>query len=656
MAKKIKKNEEDLLIVNLGEELEKSKPYLDKFSKAKSFNSERYDAYAENMAFYQGNQHLLKKYKNNTPWVVNMNTPYATVAIDNRVSSLLANDYIGELLPLSPDDVETIDALSKLYKKEWERMNVDNVIRESIRLSAVVREAYCHIVLDKDKIIGGNGNKRLGALEAYLIEPACIAIDPTARNLKNARYMFVTGRISKEEAIEMYPKLKSAQNSGDTFTPQDRGEVYYDNDYTTEQSDVFTVITYYGKNSQKRIDKVKMVNGIIVEEKVGEKGMKLRNFPVLQMRWKKAAQSCYGLSLMDEVLSLQKAITSIESAVTNTALAYAAPSMMVRKGCGVDPKVVAKANGAPGVVYAVEGNLDNAIRPVIPPKIEQSIINIKADFQEQIDKITGNSNQFLGDIGTSGNTAGGARVAVERAKIIEIDILNNISEFVSDITEVIIDYITQIYAGEKLTAYDGRDGKGTPKFTNIQVPEKSAIEGAQYKYYIELENKTPYSRERQKELLLEIYQLERQYDTPIKTVTVGDIIKNTDLENKDEIIERFNTLNFQDATTKAETIEELYTIGLENGVDQGLLTQAIAEIIGSTPETPAVDEVMAILEQNFQKQIQMNQQNLNNAVDTLMATPQSIAEVEQMAGQIEGGNMAVPQAEQPQITPDMLGI
>ena len=653
MAKKVKKDEENIEVLNLGVELEKSKPYLDKFGKAKAFNGERHDAYAENMAFYQGNQHLLKKYKNSTPWVVNMNTPYATVAIDNRVSSLLANDYIGELLPLSPEDVEVIEALSKLYKKEWERMNIDNVIREAIRLSAVVREAYCHIVLNKDKIIGGNGAKRLGSLEAYLIEPACIYIDPTARCLKSARYMFVTGRMSKEEAVEMYPKLKAAQHCTDNFTPRDRGESYYDNDYTTEQSDVFTVITYYGKNANGRIDKVKMVNGIIVEEKINEKGMKLRNFPVLQMRWKKAAQSCYGLSLMDEVLSLQKAITSIESAVTNTALAYAAPSMMVRKGCGVDPKVVAKANGAPGVVYAVEGNLDNAIRPVIPPKIEQSIINIKADFQAQIDKITGNSNQFLGDIGTAGNTSSGAKVAVERAKIIEIDILNNISEFVADITDVLIDYITQLYAGEKVTAYDGRDGNGTPKFTDIQVPTTDKIQGAQYKYYIELENKTPYSKERQKELLLEIYQLERQYDTPIKTVTVGDIIKNTDLENRDEILERFNRLNFQDATTKAETIEQLYITGSENGVDQGLLTQAIAEIIGSSKETPAVDEVMNILERSFQQQVRTNQQKLNGAVDMLAATPQSIAEIEQMASEIETGGAPAPQEP---ISPEMLGI
>ena len=105
---KAEKDKEELKIVNLSEELDKSKPYIDKYNKAKNFNSGRQEAYAENMAFYQGNQHLLKRYKNNTPWVVNMNTPHASIAIDNRVSSLLAKDYIGELLPLGVEDVDNV--------------------------------------------------------------------------------------------------------------------------------------------------------------------------------------------------------------------------------------------------------------------------------------------------------------------------------------------------------------------------------------------------------------------------------------------------------------------------------------------------------------------------------------------------------------------
>lgn len=628
------KDVENIEIVDLSEELSKSKPYLDKFTKAKTFNNNRQDAYAELMAFYQGNQHLLKKYKNDTPWVVNMNTPYATIAIDNRVSSLLANDYIGELLPLSADDVDSVESLSKVYVREWRRMDIDEVVRNCIKTSAVVRESYCHIVTDSKDYIGNGNTKTLGKMEAYSIEPACVYIDPNARNLKDARHMFVTGRMSKEEAIEKYPKIKALKESGNSYTPEDRGEVYYDNDYTTEQEDVFTVITYYGKEKGK-LRRVKMVNGIIVDNKLQNRKL----FPIAQMRWEKAAQSCYGLSLMDRVLCLQKAITSIESAITNTAMSYAAPSMMVRKGCGVDPNVVAKANGAPGVVYAVDGNLDNAIKPVIPPKIQQEILNIKVDFQNQIDKITGNSNQFLGDIGTAGNTSGGTTVAVERAKIIELSVLNNIREFVKDITDIIVENISMMYAGETLTYNDGKKTNGEYQFNSIEMPDKEALKKAKYQYYIELEKKTPYSKERQKELLLEIYQLERQYDTAVKTITISDVIKNMDLENKDEIIERFNQLNYQDASTKANTVNEILTVGNEYGIDQNLLLQAVAEIIGNQKETPSVDEVMKQLEESFQQKMNQSQQRLSNATSMLMATPQAQNEVQQMAGNIEQQGM-----------------
>ena len=617
-------------IYDISAEKDKSRPYMDKFSKARNFNSARHDAYAENVAFYQGNQHLLKKYKNETPWVVNMNTPYATIAIDNRVSSILANDYIGELLPLGEEDVKPVEGLSKVYKREWKRMDIDEVVRSCIKWSAVTREYYCHISLDSTKSIGGKGRKVLGKLSAYSIEPSRIYIDPSARTLKDARYMFVTGRISKEEVEEKYSDLAHILCNADSSTPEERGEVYLDNDYDTEQQDVLQTLTYYGKEKGK-IKRVDLINGIIVNEKVLDR----KTFPIAQMRWKKAAQSCYGLSLMDEVLSLQKAITSIESAITNTAMAYAAPSMMVRKGCGVDPKVVAKANGDPGVVYHVDGNLDNAMRPVIPPKIQQEILNIKTDFQNQIDKITGNSNQFLGDIGTAGNTSSGATIAVERAKIIEIDVLNNIREFIEDITEILIEYIIPIYAGETLSYNDGKDVNGKYKFTDVTLDQEDVLRDANYQYYIELDTKTPYSKERQKEVLLELFQLERQYDTPIKSVTVADVIKNMDLENKDEIIARYTTLSYQDAVSKAEAIEKIYNMGNEFGLPSDLVLQAIAEIINTAKETPALDQVKKMLEDAFAQQIREQEQQqqvaLDNAVNTIMATPQVQAEIDESA-------------------------
>ena len=625
--------ENENVTITIENRREKAQPYLKKYNKAKNFNSSRQDAYAELMAFYQGNQHLLSKYKNKKPWVINMNTPYASVAIDNRVASLLATDYIGEILPLSPEDTQSIEALNSFQQKEWKRMEIDKIVKDSIRLGAVIREAYCHIVVNKHKTIGGSSSKRMGALEAYLIEPSCIYIDPNARCLKDAGYMFVTGRINKDEALEKYSFLKDENFSDDTANPSDRGEVYVDNDYTTEQDDVLTKITCYTKKGGK-IERVLIIGGIFIEESF----IDIDVFPIAQYRWKPANQSCYGLSLMDEVLSLQKAVTSIESAVTNTAIAYAAPSMMVRKGCGIDPNVASKAVGAPGVVYAVDGDLSNAMKPVVPPQISGDIVNIKADYQNQINSVTGNSQQFLGNIGSAGNTNGGTEKAINRATIIEQYALNNIKEYVKDITDILVKFIIKLYAGKEVTYYNGKNGKGDYQFDKIKLPSSKKLSDIDYSYYIELENKTPYSKEKQKEELLEIFQIERQYDVPIKTVTVGDIIKNSALENKEEIIERFNELAYQDAETKAQTILDLSQQAISMGIPSELVTQAVSEIIGGAKDTPAVDALMKEIEDKFKQQMEKEQQMLQESQGLqeqgVNASPEAIAMAQQM---MEGG-------------------
>lgn len=596
MLKNKEKNNEKKEI-SLGDELDRSKEYMELYSKAYHFNQERFSSYGELMAFYQGNQHLLKKYKTERPWVVNMNTPYATIAIENRIASILVNDYKGDLLPLSPEDIDTIEPLDRVYKREWERMGLDVIIRHSVETCAVVREAYCHIYVDDKKIHGGSGNKRVGALVAEMIEPAQVLIDPTARCLKDANYCIVMGRINKKKAFELYPKLEDICSAPD-YTPPQRGEIYFDNDYSTEQEDVLTVFNFYIKE-KKKIKKVKIINGIIVKESY----INITHLPILQLRWKKAAQSCYGISLMDQLLSLQKAICAIESAITNTAIAYAAPSMMVAKGSGVDPQFVAKANGAPGIVYSVNGNLDNAIKPVIPPKIQDEILAIKQDFEAKIREISGNSNQFMGNIGTAANTVGGAEVAVERAKIIEVNIINNIEEYVRDITDVLVEFITKLYPDAELSYPTGIDGTGAYNFDKIKMPTKQEMKDLEYNFYVELDKKSKYSQEKQKQELMDLFTFERQYDTPVKTVTVPDIIKNSGLVNKDEIIERYNTLNAQDAETKAETISKLISTAQDLQIPEDLVNQAVAEIISGTKDTPATDELLNEIEQIFGRSV-----------------------------------------------------
>lgn len=605
------KKEEKLEIFDVDSERQRASEYVKMFNKAKTFNNDRHEAYAELMAFYQGNQSLLKKYANKKPWVIEMNTPYASVAVDVRVASLLASDYIGELFPTSIEDAEKVEILNMVHEKEHKRLDLDNKIRNVIRTGAIVREGYLHFIYNKS----GKGSpvKGLGSIEAYIIEPGAVYIDPSARAMKDARFMAVVERIDRDVAEAEYPKLKSLRASGDNYSPQDRGEVYYDNDYNTEQDNVYTKINMYVRTPENKYKKIILIQDIIVKEK----DLEIDCFPIAQFRWKKAAQSCYGLGLYDDVLSLQKAICSIESAITNTAIAYAAPSWMVKKGSGIDPNMVAKTSGAPGVVYLVNGSLDEAMKTVTPPKIDETILRFKTDFEEKIKEIAGATQQFKGNFGSAGNTSGGAKMSAERSRIVEMSVLQNIGEFVEDVTNILTKYIIFVYGGEKGSYIRGKEN-GKFVFDEFEMPKTDDFKDIDYKFYIMLDQKTPYSRDRQKELLLELYQFENQYNVPIKTVTIPDIIKMYDLENKQELTDRYSKLSFQDAQEKADIINRIVSISNDLGINANLVSQAMVEIISSVQKTPAVDQILSEIESGMEQQLNQVDEVVANATGQMM--------------------------------------
>jgi hypothetical protein len=625
---------------------------LSLFRSARDFHPSRFDDYEELMAFYEGDQDELTMFKNDKPWVVSMNTPYSSLAIDTRVASLQASDYRGKITPLSPDDVESIEKLDTLYKNEWDIMQMDDKISDAIHRSAVVREAYIHVIYNPDRIKGGTNRLQKGALEGYFLDPGSVLIDPRALDMKNADYIVVTERLTPHQAKQMYGISQDDNSADHVFSPYERGEVYLGNDYDTEQQDVLTKMTFYEK-SEDGIVKTCMVDGKIVTPK---SELEIPVYPIAQLRWEKRAESPYGISLMDRLLPEQKAINSIESAVVNSALAFVAPQFVVRKDSGLDPKLVAKYNGAPGVVYVSNGDPTNAIVPLVAPKIDPQIIEIKREYEITIDKIASRTNEFLGRFGTAGNTASGAEAASSRATVIEQKFLRNMETFVQDLTEIIIHYITKAYKGKTIYTRSEEMANGRFNFDELEVTKE--LEDLDYSFAIDLEVRTQYSRDREKSLMLELFQFERQYDAPIKTITVKDILKSYDVSNRQELVDRYDSLMTKDEQTKAQLIQQFTQIATEAQAPAELITQGIQEIMAGK-ETPTVDQIIGQVEQqreemaNMQQQLQQDEMQSALAEtqlqDEMMGMVQDAQMESQMMGMeagVEGEEMALAAAEQ----------
>lgn len=612
-----------------------AREYLKMFRKARDFDPNRYYEYQENLAFYEGQQHLLSKYNIDKPWVVDINSPYASDAINTRVASLMANEYIGKLEPLSPDDVERISVLNDAYENQWNEMNMDNHINNAILRCAINREAYIHIVYDDDSVTGGTNRLRKGKLEAYFIDTESMLIDPNAREFKDADFLFVVDRITPSKAKLKYKYSPKADdnNYGSMYTPQDRGELSVDGKYTENQEDILTKLTCYEKTRRGIVRTVIIEDQIVVKSKV----IPIKEYPIAQLRWEKKQKSPYGVSLMDRLLPLQKSVNAIESAITNTALAFAAPSFVVRRDSGVDPQAVASVAGAPGVVFAVNGDPGNAIKPLVNNFIDAGMLQVKQENEQTIYQLSGVNEQFKGDLGTAGNTTGGANAAIRRAKIIEQMFLNNLEEFIEDLTRILVEFIVNVFQGEKLYTRSERKSDGTFDFGEIQMPKEDLSE-MEYTFYVNLDVKTPYSRDRAKQLIQELYQIERQYDAPVKTTNILDIINTFDIPNKQEFVKRYQELAMREDEGTAQIITQWVANTLQYGIDLQVVTQGIVELLAKK-ETPTVDQVLQQIEQQIaQQEAQAQQQQMaaQKEQEKLENTPQEgEAELGELIQQVE---------------------
>lgn len=606
----------------------KGKKYIAKFRKAVVSVKDRSDELQESLAFFEGDQYKLANYSDSTPWVIHDKTPHAKVAIETRTSSVTASEYVGEIYPLKVEDVETIKMLNELLQDEWERLEMDNLIDNSVKDASYLRESYIHLIFDSEKNYGAS---RSGVVEAYIIDSPSIWIDPNARCWDQAQYIVVSGRKPKAQAKALYPITRQIKGKPSNLSPEERGEIGINNDYEVEQEDFFNQLTFYEKKYRKSkviISKTIIIEDVVVSQ-VDLDGINV--FPICQFRWGKKKQSCYGMSLMDDLISSQKAINSIGSATTNQAINASSPSTIISRNSGLNPQDVAETLGIPQTVYAVNGPVGEAMTVFNPNNISEVSLRIKEGHQQNLNLVAGITDAYIGSLGTSGNTSGGATAAIERAKVVEGDVIRNITEFVGQITTLLMQYITSQYAGQKVSSL--KKDTQTSEFSVKEYELPDTIRDIEYKFYVNLNIRTPYAKSQERLAITELWSMERQYDSEIKLLSVLDILDKYDLTNREELSDRYKRMVASSLQQKSEIILKLTTLTQKYQLPPELLQQAMVEIMGDAKETPAVDELTkqidqaAMMEQQ-QAQMAAQQQSQANEGAAQMAAGQIVDQMD----------------------------
>lgn len=541
--------------------------------------AQRDKEYVNNEAHYEGLHWNLSEVGQESPFLVKSDINHLKNAVGIRLGSLYAYTYYGKLKPLSEDDIKNIENLNVLYKNEWFRLNTDRLIEDCIKSGAIFDNGYVKINYDTDKIVGSTNTRREGAITLEKLETANIYLDPNANNIADCDYLIekinMTMDRIKREKPEWYKKLKAANIEGGAVKDKETGNIFTGRDYSTSQDSTIAIDVVYEKvreekelDNEKSDDKEKLTEKVkitrvkftyIVNDTILEvnENYPFEEFPIIPFQWEAQPQSPYGIPLLRGLTVPQKVANLIESATNNIAIHYTVPTWLVSDESGLEVDEVAQLINALGVVWKVS-NLENSIKQLDPPKLDKDIITMGQTFVNYIREYAGVNAAYTGDIGTAGSTSQGTTEAIGRATIVDNEPMKQITDFVERLSRILIKFMTRYYKDSEFSIRkEEKDGKYS--FDSITIDE--SFDNINFDFDVDLGSRSKNDKNRQYNLMKDIYQLQLQYKEANPVINVTDIVKAADLENYNELKTRLDNMTEEALNEKATMIVQLMQIG-----------------------------------------------------------------------------------------------
>lgn len=559
-------------------------------TKATDYRAQQRDTeYITNVAQYEGHGWELASYADDSPFILKSDINHLKDAIDIRLGSLYADTYYGILKPQSPDDVQAVEALNVLYKNEWYRLKMDDLIELAIKDGALCDNGYLEFNFDPDAISGGTNTRREGLITVNYISASEVWLDPNASSIDDCDY--IVTKITKSKSWlernhkDWLKKLEKENGSTNMVGTNFAGDIYVGRNKSTVNEGLYLIEIVQEKYPEtEKVELFDEATGIpltdeegnVLTEKVTRTRVKFTymigdvivgtnkdypfdDFNIVPFQWQPIPQSPYGIPLVRGLVIPQRVANLIESAANNIAMHYTVPTWLVSEDSGIDIEQFGKMGNALGMIWEVNGDVSKAVGQLPPPAINSDLMAIRNDFVNNIHEYAGSNSSYTGDVGTAGSTAEGTIAAINRATIIDNNPLKQISIFVEKLSRLLIKFMTRYYKGS--TVYVRQPLPNNPdqyQFNSYKLEEAYSL--TEYDFTVDLASRSKTDKNRQYTLIKEIYQLQNQYKDPTKVINVTDVVKAAQLDNYTEMFKRFQDMSEEAYAEKADLIVQLMTM------------------------------------------------------------------------------------------------
>ena len=255
----------------------------------------------------------------------------------------------------------------------------------------------------------------------------------------------------------------------------------------------------------------------------------------------------------------------------------------------------------------VNGDVNKAIKQMEYPAVDEQLIRIKDSFVANIQTYAGVTAQYIGNVGTAGSTAEGTNAAINRATVIDNSPIKQIEKYVEKLSRMIIKFMTRYYKNETIYIRDtAKQKNGEYTFKDFFVSPD--LEEINYEFNVKLAGRSKSDKNRQYNLLKDLYQTQNQYKDSTRVINIPDLVKAAQLDNYDEMFKRFSDMSEEAFNEKADMIVQIMNIGgtiTPNGtplIPAELMQQGIIDVLNDDGSLETVEQIFKTYE-DYQTQL-----------------------------------------------------
>lgn len=365
-----------------------------------------YDDTEQNYNFYFGKQWEHADTGNEKPIVKNIIKPiikYKLGVVNSNSYAVVFNPNIYEY----SDNNEIIEnlckSLNEYTNKTWELQQVDKMVRESLKDSAINSEGILHIyynknedepiteVIDKNNIYYGNENDS---------------------NIQNQPYIIISYRKTVKQAKEEAKELGIDDEKIELITQDNKTQEQAGyNNVSDEISPMCLVLLKYYKKDGK-IFYTKSTKSIILEEDINTE---MTLYPVCHMVWEEVKGSARGSGEVKPIIPNQIEINRIATRRAIAVKIGAFNRLIVNKDLIDNPSALEKV----GVTIKIKGgtttdDVKKAIGYLAPQNISSDASNLQQELQTDTRELAGAGDTVTGQVDPT-KASGKAIIAVQQA-------------------------------------------------------------------------------------------------------------------------------------------------------------------------------------------------------------------------------------------------